>query len=369
MTASNDTSHVFDDLRRGLGLRKHSHSESRKRLRNDKPAASLFFQKGWRDVAPPKVLSAWTLGPVRVLEALVGAPSNSLIASQLAQDSSDRSLPAHAQLQLLRTAVVAEGGLLPTARALAIERGRRELQPADITDAVARATIGFAAEGRLASAAAVMARLLIESRAEDDSPQRQGLVLRVSDLINELKSAPWPASLAMGGQRIARLVEALWCLPAESIDREQGFSYTEIAACSSSEEALGTAEERLRLLVRVLLHEGGGLLKAAREVAAERTGGGGSGGSGGDGGEREAATMLASDDVEPADLVAASARALLLLESADAEAATPEGVAATAEVLAGWLRDARPPSSGGACSTRLSFCPTCRFAMPCPWGC
>ena len=69
MAASSDA--VFDDLRRGLGLRKHSRSESRKRLRDGKPV-SLFFQTGWRDTAPPKTLSMWTLGPVQVLEALVG---------------------------------------------------------------------------------------------------------------------------------------------------------------------------------------------------------------------------------------------------------------------------------------------------------
>lgn len=352
MAASSDA--VFDDLRRGLGLRKHSRSESRKRLRDGKPV-SLFFQTGWCDTAPPKTLSMWTLGPVQVLEALVGAPANSLDASEFEQDARTSQL-AQAQLRLLRTAIIAEGGLLPTASAIAAERGRRELQPADVNDAVARAASATADEGRLAPAAAVMVRLLIESRAEDDCPQRRGLVLRVSDLINELKSAQWPAGLTIAGKHIARLVEALWSLPAGSVQREQAFAFTEIAACSSSQEALRTAEERLRLLVRVLLDESRGLLAAARELAAERAGRGS--------GNR----MVACDDVEPADFVAAGV-ALRLTEPAASvpEAATQEGVAACAEVLAGSLRDVRRPHAGASTTTRLSFCATCGFALPCPW--
>lgn len=60
-------------------------------------------------------------------------------------------------------------------------------------------TAGTVVEGRLAAAAAVMARLLTEARAYDDSPRRQGLVGRVTALIGELKSARWPPSVTVGG--------------------------------------------------------------------------------------------------------------------------------------------------------------------------
>ena len=55
-----------------------------------------------------------------------------------------------------------------------------------------------------------------------------------------------------------------------------------------------------------------------------------------------------------------------------AASVTLEGVMAAAEMLAGWLTDARAEasdgSSGASCST-FSFCTTCGFTLPCPWGC
>ena len=113
------------------------------------------------------------------------------------------------------------------------------------------------------------------------------------------------------------------------------------------------------------------------------------------------ADLLADlDTVEPADLLAAGPKVLLLLltgpavvegagatgvageagearEAVEAvdmvEAATPEGVAAAAEMLAGWLREALSEArgaeaGGGACST-FTFCTSCGFTLPCPWGC
>jgi hypothetical protein len=50
------------------------------------------------------------------------------------------------------------------------------------------------------------------------------------------------------------------------------------------------------------------------------------------------------------------------------EAATPEGIAAAAEMLAGWLREARRVEAGGLDAT-FTFCPACGFTLPCPWGC
>ena len=60
-----------------------------------------------------------------MLESLVGAPANSLSASQYypglkAEACSDAVV---AQLQLLHAAILAEGGLLPTAMAIAAECG------------------------------------------------------------------------------------------------------------------------------------------------------------------------------------------------------------------------------------------------------
>ena len=162
-----------------------------------------------------------------MLESLVGAPANSLNASQyhagapLACDGVRRQPTcsdgdaAEAQLQLLRAAVLAEGGLLPTAIAIAAGRGRAELDPADLIDAASRVAAGPVTEARLAAAAATMAALLTESRAYDDSPRRQALVGRVTALISELKCARWPQRITVGGQRIARLVEALSHLPGD----------------------------------------------------------------------------------------------------------------------------------------------------------
>ena len=70
-------------------------------------------------------MSAWKRGPTQVLESLVGAPANSLSASQhypglKAEACSDAVV---AQLQLLHAAILAEGGLLPTAMAIAAECG------------------------------------------------------------------------------------------------------------------------------------------------------------------------------------------------------------------------------------------------------
>ena len=167
------------------------------------------------------------MSSTQVLESLVGAPANSLNASQyhagapLACDGVRRQPAcsdgdaAEAQLQLLRAAVLAEGGLLPTAIAIAAERGRAELDPADLIDAASRVAAGPVTEARLAAAAATMAALLTESRAYDDSPRRQALVGRVTALISELKCARWPQRITVGGQRIARLVEALSHLPGD----------------------------------------------------------------------------------------------------------------------------------------------------------
>ena len=108
----------------------------------------------------------------------------------------------------------------------------------------------------------------------------------------------------------------------------------------------------------------------------------------------DADLLVDVDAVEPADLLAAGPKVLLLLltgpavvegageaaETGEAEgtedvveAATPEGVAAAAEMLAGWLREALSEArgaeaGGGACST-FTFCTSCGFTLPCPWGC
>ena len=111
----------------------------------------------------------------------------------------------------------------------------------------------------------------------------------------------------------------------------------------------------------------------------------------------DADLLVDVDAVEPADLLAAGPKVLLLLltgpavvegagatgvageagEAGEAvdmvEAATPEGVAAAAEMLAGWLREALSEArgaeaGGGACST-FTFCTSCGFTLPCPWGC
>lgn len=147
----------------------------------------------------------------------------------------------------------------------------------------------------------------------------------------------------VGGQRIARLVEALSLLAGDSLP-----PYTSEAACSLSARSLEIAEERLRLAARALLSEKGGLLQAAWEIAAERGG-------------------CDGDAIEPSDLLAAGAKVRMLDEPTLAEAVAPEGVAAAAEMLAGWLRDARA-ETGGAYRT-LVFCTVCSFTLPCPWGC
>mmetsp|Transcript_34427 Transcript_34427/g.101048 ORF Transcript_34427/g.101048 Transcript_34427/m.101048 type:complete len:149 (+) Transcript_34427:1-447(+) len=148
----------------------------------------------------------------------------------------------------------------------------------------------------------------------------------------------------MGGRRMARLVEALLQLPGDSLS-----AYAEHAACSSSTGALELAGLRLRLVVRIFLAEGG-LLQTARRIAAERGG-------------------CDENDIEAADLSAAGARMALPMGEPAAEAVTPDGVAAAAEALAGWLRDARAQRETESAGPRLHFCATCGFALPCPWGC
>lgn len=284
-----------------------------------------------------------------MLESLVGAPANSLSASQYypglkAEACSDAVV---AQLQLLHAAILAEGGLLPTAMAIAAECGKVELDPIDLNHAASKVAAGAVAEGRLAAAAAIMAGLLTEARAYDDSPQRQALVGRVTALIALLRTSPWPQPVTVGGQRIARIVEALSRLPGDSLA-----AYTSEAAASLSTRSLEIAEQRLGLAARALLAPEG-LLQAAREVAAARSG------------------CLDADTIEPADLLAAGPKVLLLRDQAAVEVVgefvTPEGVAAVAEMLAGWLREAQA-EAGRACST-FTFCTTCGFALPCPWGC
>ena len=135
----------------------------------------------------------------------------------------------------------------------------------------------------------------------------------------------------------------------------------------------------------------GGLLQAAREVATARSGCVSVRGSGDPLVSVDADLLVDVDAVEPADLLAAGPKVLLLLltgpavvEGAGAtgvageavdmvEAATLEGVAAAAEMLAGWLREALSEArgaeaGGGACST-FTFCTSCGFTLPCPWGC
>ena len=133
--------HVFDELRASLGLRKHSHGTKRKL----DEAAPLFFPstKGWQDMAPPKTLPEWARGPLRVLEALIDAPANSLDASKYEPGTRDHSDTIRAHLELLRAVILAEGGLLPTAKAIAAERGRDdELEPDDLSVAASRVTGG-----------------------------------------------------------------------------------------------------------------------------------------------------------------------------------------------------------------------------------
>ena len=331
-----DRPHVFDELRRALSLRKHSHAQEHQR----DDGAPLFFptSKGWRNLAPPTPLETWTKGPLKVLEALTGAPTDSLSEAE-----------AHVQLDLLHGATVGESGLVPTAKAIAAERGRDELEPADLIEAASRARF---AGGHLARAAAAMAELLIQSRADDDSPRRQQLVRHVTDLLAELNHGPWPPGVAMGGKRIARLVEALVQLPRDSLT-----PLTEDAVCSSSTSALALAGDRLGLAVRICLADGG-LLHAARGNAAERCG------SDSDG----------LDGVDPADLIAAGARVLLPTHTEAAPKLTAEGVGAAADLLAGWLRDVRmwqdtSRDTAAAPGSSLLLCGGCGFAMPCPWGC
>ena len=116
--------HVFDELRCSLGLRKHSRAAMAKRRRRDDAPPQFFpSTQGWRDVAPPETMSAWKTGPTQVLESLVGAPTLSLNVSQYYPGASACSDAVEAQLRLLHAAVLAEGGLLPTAMAIAAERG------------------------------------------------------------------------------------------------------------------------------------------------------------------------------------------------------------------------------------------------------
>ena len=93
--------HVFDEIRCGLGLQKHSHAElARKRERED--ASPLFFPatKGWRNIAPPKSLPSWVRGPLQVLEALIGAPPDSLKPQDYTGSRTCEAVDA--QLQLLQ---------------------------------------------------------------------------------------------------------------------------------------------------------------------------------------------------------------------------------------------------------------------------
>lgn len=331
--------HVFDELRCSLGLRQYNQKAlARKRkLEEETPRFSLCTG-GWRDMAPPKPEAAWTRAPMEVLEALVG---ESVMGLKSQYDTcAPCSEEVGSQLQLLHAATLAEGGLLQTAWVIAAESGRDELEPADLTDAARRATTGAVDAGRLAAAATVMAGLLTESRALDDSPRRQAIVESVTDFIAQLNSASWPPGITMGGSRIARLVEALLRLPCESLS-----SYTMDVVCSTGTRALALAEERLRVTTRVLLAERGGLLSAARDIAAERGRG-----------EGDAAD----------DLIAAGQRVLPPEPTSAQEAlrVTLEGIDAAAEMLADWLRKSAAQAGGS-----LSFCETCGFALPCPWGC
>uniref|UniRef100_A0A6U7EV65 Uncharacterized protein n=1 Tax=Haptolina brevifila TaxID=156173 RepID=A0A6U7EV65_9EUKA len=196
--------HVFDELRRGLKLRKYGHGQK------VDDGAPLFFpkSKGWRNLAPPKTLPAWTNGPLQILEALIVGTANR-DGWQYSPGVSACSETTEAHLQLLRTVILSEGGMLPSALAIAAEHGRDELEPADLADAARRATseaivkelgkyvhllvsqgdatwpssttvggpahslnqsIATAAivEKRLASVGAAMGEVLIEDRASDD---------------------------------------------------------------------------------------------------------------------------------------------------------------------------------------------------------
>ena len=148
------------------------------------------------------------------------------------------------------------------------------------------------------------------------------------------------------------LTQLLACLLPYLLTGDSLAAYTSEAAASLSTRSLEIAEQRLGLAARALLAPEG-LLQAAREVAAARSG------------------CLDADTIEPADLLAAGPKVLLLRDQAAVEVVgefvTPEGVAAVAEMLAGWLREAQA-EAGRACST-FTFCTTCGFALPCPWGC
>ena len=90
--------HVFDELRTGLGLRKHSHGQKRKL----DSGPSLFFPstKGWRDMTPPKTLEAWRTGPFKVLQALGSMPvsDHGLMLQAAAQQGLLRVVTSEARL-------------------------------------------------------------------------------------------------------------------------------------------------------------------------------------------------------------------------------------------------------------------------------
>ena len=151
----------IDELRLAIGLRKYIGQAGRKRLRPGSGVGAL-----------------WTRGPMAILEALHGLEARSLESAAYESTARGVDLAVRAQLASMHAVLLAEGGLLPTARALAAERGggTAELKPADLEAAVARvclppgATVAVPLD-RLAAAASVVAHLLVEARA--DEPARQ----------------------------------------------------------------------------------------------------------------------------------------------------------------------------------------------------
>ena len=124
---------------------------------------------------------------------------------------------AEAQLELLRTAVLAEGGLLPTAIAIAAERGRAELDPADLIDAASKVAAEHVTGGRLASGwhelASEAVGCISQRRAIEPSLRTRGLHQRSAPEGNRGASLrrAWRAHLA--GLQAVRQPEARHCCP------------------------------------------------------------------------------------------------------------------------------------------------------------
>ena len=106
---------------------------------------------------------------------------------------------AEAQLELLRTAVLAEGGLLPTAIAIAAERGRAELDPADLIDAASKVAAEHVTGGRLASGwhelASEAVGCISQRRAIEPSLRTRGLHQRSAPEVCT-RGQPWCLSAA-----------------------------------------------------------------------------------------------------------------------------------------------------------------------------